>query len=232
MNSISFTSQHRKLAEGMGADAEFWRIAIDGTELTTAARPFNASESEIVLHECEECYCCGQPEVLVRKYDAQTVIWFAKTTEHDNNKIPDGSFYLFDAGAYDDLLNGTSSELRGIEQDDFEHLLPWYTPHDPAEALYTEPQLPRDEFGKRTLKKLDDSFRFGKFISANPPDKFGTLKIGLDRPAYPELVIKFGMVNGTIAFQFVQNPHIPVWIKVANNPNPFIDIFKIEQLAG
>ena len=85
MNSISFTSQHRKLAEGMGADAEFWRIAIDGTELTTAARPFNASDSEIVLHECEECYCCGQPEVLVRKYDAQTVIWFAKTTEHDNN---------------------------------------------------------------------------------------------------------------------------------------------------
>ena len=219
------------LPEWVGTEGEFWTLKIDGNVLTSLAQPFSASDAEIILRECEECHQCGRPEVLVRRHNDESVIWFAKTESDYDNLLGTGQYFLFNANEYERILDGSCSGLRPVSQDDFEHLLPWYTPHYPQEALYTEPELPRDKFGKRTLKIFADNFKFGEFKTAATPDESRTLKIGLDRPDYPETAIRFGLVRDTMVFQFAQEPCIPVWMQFNNNQNPFADVFQIGELA-
>ena len=231
MNVLSISSRMQTLPEWVGTEGEFWTLKIDGNVLTSLAQPFSASDAEIILRECEECHQCGRPEVLVRRHNDESVIWFAKTESDYDNLLGTGQYFLFNANEYERILDGSCSGLRPVSQDDFEHLLPWYTPHYPQEALYTEPELPRDKFGKRTLKIFADNFKFREFKTAATPDESRTLKIGLDRPDYPETAIRFGLVRDTMVFQFAQEPCIPVWMQFNNNQNPFADVFQIGELA-
>ena len=230
MNSLSINSDIRPLGRWMGGSEEFWVLEIDGKRLAESARPFAADDSEIVLFECEECYHCGLPEVLVRRLDPETVIWFPKIREGYTNRLEAGKSYLFAKADYDRLLSGDSSRLAFIGFDDFEHLFPWYTPHNPEDGLYTVPEIKKDRFGKRILKILDHNFRFGEFRWSAAPDEFRRLKIGLDQPRYPEIFIDFGVTETGMAFRFAQNPNIPIWMKLARNPFPFHGVFELTEL--
>ena len=142
-----------------------------------------------------------------------------------------GTIYEFSATEYQERLGGSVDDLPDLQRSDFEHLLAILAPPNWEDALYTIPELPRDKFGKRILKTINDNLAFGEFAFSPPPTEFQELRIGIDTKGYPETAILLAKSDQGSIIQFNANPYIPVWMSFVNNSTPFDDILDGSEIA-
>ena len=230
VNTITFQSETRTLGEDWGT-AEFYTVFIDGVQIADSAHAFSASTPEVALSECDFCYHCGRPDTLVRRLDREHVIWFSLIEEGYTPQLRPGTIYKFSATEYQERLGGSVDDLPDLQRSDFEHLLAILAPPNWEDALYTIPELPRDKFGKRILKTINDNLAFGEFAFSPPPTEFQELRIGIDTKGYPETAILLAKSDQGSIIQFNANPYIPVWMSFVNNSTPFDDILDGSEIA-
>jgi len=232
MNTITFERDIRVLEQSTQT-AEFWRVLIDGVQITTDAMPFDASTGQIVLSECAMCYSCGMPEIAVRRTSDDVIIWFVDVDDDQHSTLPRSSIYAFDAANYRAVLGGVTSELPQLTLHEFESILPNHDFPRWEDALYVLPDLPNDTLGKHTLRIFRSALADGRleYRLANPAVS-GCLTFGLDIDKIPECKILLGTDGDETLFQFSQLPYLPIWLAIRDENHPFARTLVGAEIAG
>ena len=232
MNSVTFEREIRILEQSTQT-AEFWRVSIDGVQITADAKPFDASSDHIILAECTMCYFCGMPEIAVRRLSDDVVIWFVDLDDDQSPTIPRSVIYSFEATNYQEILGGNTSALPQLSHHEFERIVPHFDFPRWEDALYVLPDLPNDTLGKHTLRIFCDALADGRleYRLANPPVS-GRLTFGLDTDKIPESKILLGRDGDETLFQFSQLPYLPIWLAIRDERDPFATTLAGAEIAG
>ncbi len=215
LNLLTKTNRTVRLADQLGT-CTFWILEIDGQEITRSARPFTASDEELILNECEQCAHCGMPEVAARRFESNSVLWYVNLDDGYQPSFPRDKIFLFDSAAYEQLVGGTVTTLPEFSSADALDLLRYLKLPDWHTGLYTIPELPDDLSGQAMLRLIAESLASGGF-EVLPGSEFtltrdtSELRIGLDLPDVPEVIVRFRSTSDCVWFQLAQNPGLPIW---------------------
>lgn len=215
MNHLTKSTRLVELEGNMGS-AEFWELSVDGELITTNARPFDASSSEIVLNECEACSMCGMKEVTARRIGESTIAWYVTLDDGYSPKIPRGQMLFFDRFEYERLFGGCATVLEQLGSVDIQYFLASVIIPDWHNALYTIPTLPLDSMGRSTLRILMASLTApGLCVHPGDWEVQSEIRIGVDVTEIPESVIQLNFGLNNIRFRLFENPKILLWLSHA-----------------
>ena len=83
----------------------YWRILVNGEEITYRAKPFDASASSAIVHECVNCYGCGSPDLAIRR-SADAIVWFGNHPDlASDSSWPANDIFVFDIDEYLSLIH-------------------------------------------------------------------------------------------------------------------------------
>ncbi len=213
MNRISKQPREIELADNLGT-AEFWVIFVDGEQITSNARPFNAATTELVLDECETCSFCGMKEVTVRKLGDSSIVWYVTLDPAYTPKLRRDRLLIFDRSEYENVFGEESDSLENFGRKDIQHFLRGVTMPDWHDSLYTIPELPSDPMGRWALRIFIDTLNDDRlrFHIDETIETHSILRIGVDVAGIPETVVHFNFGFERIAFRLNANPWLPFWM--------------------
>jgi hypothetical protein len=196
---------------------EFWRVSLRDGTTWDYAKPFSASSSCIILNECLECYQCGVPSTLVRRAGS-VVIWLRTHRDDVPVDLQYGEAKVFDAAEYEQLLGGNVADLPCISWIEARHELRSQLLPSANLALYTIPDTYDDGLSGATwlgavrnaIEGIDETLSV-----AAAPEHYSEIRIGLDAPGIPEVVVD--------RVQFVSFPRFPCWISSGSIQRSFGD---------
>jgi len=214
MNQISVSKYDIRI--GMGNwPTEFCKVAIDGQEIATTAKLFTATDTSIVLRECDYCGCCGWDDVKVRRTSDSTILWYSEAVDKGiGTVLPRERLFEFETRAYEKALGGTADAIPELTQEEFRSL-PQFSIPNWEDALYTTPEIEGDRFGKQTLRAFSDAIKDGKLqFHFGKPTQIHELAIGLDLNRHPEMRIEVATEESGHVIRFAHLPCIPLWLSV------------------
>lgn len=194
----------------------FWQVATPDRRLSNFCRPFSASDSKLVLHECPECGFCGVPSIAVRRY-LDSVVWVPIPRDgYAPGEIlyPEG-FVQFLATDYERALSaGCTRDLPPLRIDDPKIWFPKIKPPDPDSVLYRLPESRLDPTGRLLIVRLKEALNSNSKLRLldQPPHRVFTLRLGLNVDGYPEAVWRIGRAEKHVAMLFEGSPCFPFWI--------------------
>ncbi len=222
--------------EYVGCSLRVFVVRVNGEVLSESFAPFDAASDELNLGICEECYAatrgsimsCGGPDYAVRRH-ADTIYWFLTkggwdpeeddwcnnardydpTVDRDWKAINVLEFTVRD---YETQVQGSSAGLPDFSADDLRLLLnrcrlfPWQL------GLYTIPDLDGDSQGRLLLRGISQFVRKSEIALAMAPERFRTIRVGIETPGIPEVVFDLGESTQGIAIRLLENPNCPFWL--------------------
>ncbi|MFK7768738.1 MAG: hypothetical protein AB8B55_16070 [Mariniblastus sp.] len=231
MSALTIEHEIRTLGENFGT-AEFWGVSVDGNSIATNARTFTASDAELVLSECEYCYHCGVPVIAVRRTSNDHIVWFVDCDEAYTPTIGADFICEFDRVGYEELLGGDTGLLPEISTQDLELILTQIALPRWEDAIYTIPHLPNDKFGKKTLRVINDAVAQNRVVPhTNCVADPSVLRIGIDVERIPETELLISQENNETIFRFAELPNLPIWCKISDDPNPFLNILLGSEIS-
>jgi hypothetical protein len=198
-----------------GTSFKLWRLTVDGEEITDSAKPFSASDAEIILEECNECGYCSLRDVCVRRVGDQ-IIWFDKPPTDRYFESLKGRVLAFNQDDYASVaLSGDIQALPLMKREELEGLVRAIEPSKPDVAIYRIPDSVSDPNGRLALALLRDALATPevRWDFAAAPDSSIELRIGLDIPGIPEAIWQVGRVDNRTAFCFLAYPELPIWMR-------------------
>jgi hypothetical protein len=198
-----------------GASFKLWRLLVDGDEITDSAKPFCASEAEIVLEECNECGHCSLRDVCVRRVGDQ-IIWFNKPPTDRYFESLNGRVLAFNQDDYASVaLSGNIQGLPLMKREELEGLVRAIKPPKPDVAIYRIPDSASDPNGRLALALLRDALATPevRWDFAAAPDSSIELRIGLDIAGIPEAIWQVGRGDNRAALCFLAYPELPIWVR-------------------
>ncbi len=231
MNFLKITRDIKILRENWGT-AEFMSVTVYGKEIATSARSFTASDPQLTLSECDYCYHCGVPEISVRRTSDDHVIWFLDSDDDHTPTLSRDIVLEFDRNQYESCLGGNVNQLPEIDRRDLELILSQITLPRWEDALYTIPDLPNDSFGKNTIRLISDAITDNRVIPfTHRCNAVSSLLIGLDVDKIPETELLIASEEDETLFRFGKHPHLPIWMKIHDDPHPFINLHADSEIA-
>lgn len=203
----------------------FWRIIIDGKEITDRARPFAPQEHYIEMRGDIQIPYYGDGYDFVRvRYTENYVLWFG-IDENYEIELNDFSgvdlLYVFDRDTYIQTVNQHRSspipELdlswAMLEPAELKSYLMKRLPR-PEDALYRTLENRYDATGEIFLRRLQRCLQNSHDLHiATAPETFITLNIGLDLHEFTECILHIGRDKTGYIVQFEQNPAFPFWLR-------------------
>jgi hypothetical protein len=196
--------------EVFGRVLEFWRVLINGREITARAHPFSAGDGRVVLDECDNCFHCGLANTLVRRC-GPNVLWFAADERAARLRLDE--FFLFTPTNYREVTrDGCIEELPSLTSDDLSRLLRRQDVPGWLEGLYTTPSLASDPSGRLLLQLLADFTESKKLKVASQPPSHTQVCVGLERTGIPESSLEVGYAGSIPAIRLGSLPNFPTWL--------------------
>lgn len=205
-------------------------VEIDGHIVSAEFPPFDASAQSIGTTTCLECYvathgkvtfCGSLPEGIdshdvigIRRHQDQ-IYWFH---QHDQWScpiipgFPKDHVWSFPVANYERELGGESSTLPDFSIEDILRILNMGVRFQPADGLFTIPEIDNDPQGRRLLRLIDEIARSDKLQLCQPPNETTSIRIGIESPGLPECCIQIGQNDRSYAILFEDNPAIPHWL--------------------
>jgi hypothetical protein len=209
----------------------FWRIVIDGKEITDRATPFAPEDDYIELAgNIEYPYFADGYDFVTVRYADKYILWFGIDATYriyeDRGKFSGTDFlYVFDREQYIHASNQHKASFRQrtrtggfpiLESAELITCLVSMLPR-PEDALYRTIANPQDVTGEFFLRRLKRTIQeHGKDLRITAvPDKYVTLNIGLDLPEFTECIVHIGRTESGYAIRLAQSPAFPVWLSSA-----------------
>lgn len=212
-------------------EGEFvWRISVDNKQIAGQAYPFTSSDDliELQIDPCHPYFSEGSDYAYVRRAGPY-VFWLGQAESLLSFEIiPIKWICVFDVQEYRRTVDSIPERYRrpsGLsltKQDESSELKPAELAHwlkgqfpDPQYAIYRDPKLDNDGFGRKMLRRFIDAFTdCGDDVRiCSSPQHWTELQIGVDPPeGFCEVIWLVGKTEEGVAVRFVEFPTFPLWL--------------------
>jgi hypothetical protein len=204
-------------------------VRVDGELLSDSFAPFDAATNELHSRICEVCYgatrgsivSCGPPDYAVRRR-GDTIYWYRRDGYWSQDHLNDDEtisgdweavdMLNFSVVEYESCLQDSSAGLPDFNLEDVRFLLGRCRVFSSDLGLYTIPDLDDDPQGRRLLRGINQLIREGDLTLASAPAQFRTVRVGIETPGIPEMVVQLGRSKQVDVIRLVANPGFPFWL--------------------
>jgi hypothetical protein len=197
-------------------------VHIDHQLVSDSFALFDASSETVASHICAECYAaaggelatCGHYDIAVRRRE-DTIYWFLADHEYVSplmQDVPLNHVWSFPLENYERQLNANASGLPDFNLADIHLVLRRATIYRAELGLFTIPDVDDDPQGRLLLDVVARSIAADDLAICPPPDRYRTIRIGIETDGVPETVVEVGIVNQRCAMRFVAHPSFPLWL--------------------